>query len=105
MRLTNTVIRVHGLDQNDYVQAYNGAITGRIASYNVTYENTYAIAKGTLYCVESDGTNSAYKEMNKQTGVLFEDEASFVKAKVAGEITFDGYNGYWNLSGSIPQFR
>ena len=103
--LKNTIIKVNGLDQNDYVQTNGGAIAGRIASMNVTYENSYVIAKGALYSKTNDKNNSTYKEMNMNSDMLFEDEEGFAAAKAAGEISFDGYNEYWNLTGIVPEFH
>ena len=44
-------------------------------------------------------------EMNMNMSILFENEEEFAAAKEAGEISFDGYNEYWNLTGIVPEFH
>ena len=103
--LTNTIIKVNGLDQDAFTQEYCGAVARRTASMDVKYKNSYVIAKGTLFSKLNDKSNRTYVEMNKHVEILFGDAAEFALAKAAGEISLDGYNECWNLAGTIPEFH
>lgn len=102
VKLSNTIVKVNGLNRSEYVQEQCGALFATWSNTNVTYDNVYVIAEGKLASV-ANGT--AATAVNKQTGILYKNDETFIKAKNDGKIVLDTFNHYWDLSGEIPQFR
>ena len=102
LTVTNSIVKVNGLNRNEMVQRKCGAIIARCASGKVFFTNAYVIADGTLCAVDSGYSKT---ETVNQLKVIYKDEAAFAKAKEKNKITLDGYNQYWDLTGIIPKFK
>lgn len=102
IKISNTVVKVNGLDRSEYVQEQCGALFASWSNTNVAYENVYVIARGKLASVVN---GSAAQTVNKQTGILYQNDEKFIEAKNKGKIVLDTFNHYWDLSGDIPQFK
>ena len=100
--LSNTIVKVNGLDRSDYVQEQCGALFSSWSNTNVTYNNVYVIASGKLASVVN---GTAAQTVNKQTGILYQNDEAFIAAKNSGKIVLDTFNHYWDLSGDIPKFK
>lgn len=102
IRISNTIVKVNGLNRSEYVQEQCGALFASWSNTNVTYNNVYVIAEGKLASV-ANGT--AATSVNKKAGILYQNDEAFIKAKNNGKVILDTFNHYWDLSGDIPQFR
>lgn len=102
IRITNTIVKVNGLNRSEYVQEQCGALFASWSNTNVTCDNVYVIAEGKLASVVN---GTAATSVNKQTGILYKNDEKFIEAKNKGKIVLNTFNHYWDLSGEIPQFR
>lgn len=101
--ISNTIVKVYGLDRNDFVKEQCGALYATWTCPNVKYNNAYVISNaGTLASVAN---SSLATTVNKQDGVLYKTETAFVEAKNNHKVVVDTFNRYWDLSGGIPQFK
>ena len=102
LTVTNSIVKVNGLNRNETVQKKCGAIIARCASKKLFFTNSYVIANGTLCAVDNNYTR---KELNDRLRILYKDEMEFAEAKEKNKITLDGYNACWDLTGIIPKFK
>lgn len=104
LTVTNSIVKVNGLNRNETVQERCSAIIARCGSKQVFFTNSYVIADGTL-CSVGYGSKNGTRVNNNNREVLYKDEAEFAEAKERNKIVLDGYNQYWDLTGIIPKFK
>ena len=102
IQISNTIVKVNGLDRSAYVQSQCGALYSDWDNPKVMYENVYVIAAGKLASVAN---GSMATDVNKKVDTLYKDEETFIEAKNNNGISFNTFNHYWDLSGDIPQFK
>ena len=103
LTMTNSIVKVNGLNRNETVQGKCGAIISRCGSQSIFFTNSYVIADGTLCATENE--YSTGKRVNNRLKVIYKDEEGFAEAKKENKIVLDGYNQYWDLTDIIPKFK
>lgn len=104
LTMTNSIVKVSGLNLNETIQTTCGAIISRCKSKKVFLVNSYVIADGTLCATYDEVNNKGTKQVNSLR-VIYKDEQEFAKAKEKNKIVLDDYNQYWDLTGIIPKFK
>ena len=102
LTIKNTIIKTFNATDSSKC----GAIMARTSILTIPLENVYCISALKLCSEGSYSSNTRHSFINNQSnGKLFDTNEEFDSAEEKGTLSFDGFNHYWNLNGSIPVFK
>ena len=108
--ISNTIVRV-GISSNDAniiagASKDTGIICCRLTG-SVEVENSYFFSETQLLCSEVAHANNINHKFLNMLNCLFETEADYQMElnNEDGMIDYTNFNGYWDFSGIVPQFK
>ncbi|MBO4594189.1 MAG: hypothetical protein J5697_00635 [Clostridia bacterium] len=97
----NCFVKSHGTEGR-----YNGAAVAVCNTNGIRFINTYFVSDVAICSDDPNYTyNAQYALLRSQTsGIVFDTDEEFTVARAEGLVSLEGYNSYWDLSGS-PIFK